>query len=153
MGLANLENGLYLDEWVQKYNDYGLQNGTVVAVYAPDANGAQSFVAKFQFADLARCVRSLAFNHQIRLTYLTVRDADPERDNNLYPRYEDSIKGDLTNNSSIAGIQKPLNEMKFVKVVELGECDEKALNFIKEDENAMDMSEVLPGSGVYRRIG
>lgn len=153
MGLANLENGLYLDEWVQKFNDYDLQNSTVVAVYAPDANGKQSFVAKFQFADLARCVKSLSFNHKIRLTYLTVRDVDPSRDNNLYPRYEDSIKGGLNNNSAVSGIQKPIDELKFIKVVELGECDEKALDFIRNDENAMDMSEVLPGSGVYRRMG
>lgn len=156
MGLANIENGMYLDEWVQRFNDYDLQNGTVVAVYAPDDSGTQSFVAKFQFADLAQCVKRLNFNHGIRLTYLTVRDADPDRDKNLYPTYESSIKGGLADagtNSTMAGIQKPINEKKFVKVIELAECDAKALDFIKNDENAMSMSEVLPGAGVYRRLG
>ena len=154
MGLANIENGMYLDEWVQKHNDYDLQNGTVVAVYAPDANGVQSFVAKFQFADLAQCVKRLNFNHGIRLTYKTIRDANPDSDKNLYPTYEQTIKSsEVMQNSTVAGIQKPLNEVKFVKVVELGEVDDKALDFIKNDENAMSMSEVLPGAGVYRRLG
>lgn len=147
--LQALENGLYLDEWCKKHNDYGIQNSAIVAVY--DCEG--KFVAKFQFADLAQCVNKLAFNHGIKLTYKTVRDADPERDKNFYPAYEDSIKGGLNNNSPVAGIQKPLGELKFVKVVELAECDEKALNFIREDSNAMSESEVLPGSGVYRRMG
>lgn len=150
MGLANLENGLYLDEWCKKFNDYDLQNSTIVAVY--DCGG--EFIAKFQFADLARCVNSLAFNRGLKVPFTIVRDADPKRDGSLYPQYEDSIKGGLTASTPAIGqIQKPLTEAKFVKVVELAECDEAIIKYIKNDVNAMDKSEVLPGSGVYRRIG
>lgn len=149
--LQALENGLYLDDWCSKWNDYDLQNGTVVAVY--DCNN--QFIAKFQFADLAFCTRRLKTNHGIRFVMLgSVRDADPETDKCLYPAYEDSIKGGLTaSTNAIGGIQKPLQEARFVKVVKLAECDEKAINYLKEDEKAMGISEVLPGAGVYRRLG
>ncbi len=154
--LQPIDNGEYLHEKIAKYStigDYEIRPNDAVAIYVDSVSPA-NFVAKFQFADLCQCVKSLAFNRDIKYPVKLIREATLA-DGNRYPEYENSIKegAPLASNSLVAGIQKPLSEKKFSTIVILGECDDKMLDYLKDDQNAMDLNEVLPGSGVYRRLG
>ena len=66
---------------------------------------------------------------------MIIREATA-KDGNLYPNYDPNII-----------------EKKFSMVVILGECDEQSLDYLRQDQNAMDINEVLPNAGVYRPLG
>lgn len=152
--LKPIENGDYLHEKLSKYAtiaDYDIQNSAIVAVFVESVSPA-NFVAKFEFADLCNVAKKMAFNHNIKYPVRLIRDATPD-DGCLYPKYEDTIKGGIkTDNRTIANISKPIDELKFIKVCILGECDEDMIKYLREDDNAMGLEEVFHNSGVFRRM-
>ena len=45
---------------------------------------------------------------------------------------------------------KQRQETKFGLIVILDECDERDLDYLRNDENAMNIHETVAGGGVYR---
>ena len=134
--LQPIENGEYLDAKINKYStigDYEIQNNDVAAVFVDSVSPA-NFIAKFQFVHLCNAAKLIAHNYGIKFPVKIIREATAE-DDNIYPIYA-----------------KDRIEKKFVVVVILGECDEKALDLLRNDENAMNEHQVAPGSGVFRKI-
>ena len=135
--LAPIANGEYLDEKIAKYSsigDYDIKPSDAVAVYYQEVSPV-NFIAKFQFADLCQVAKQIARNQKIRYPVMIIREATA-KDGNLYPNYDPNII-----------------EKKFSMVVILGECDEQSLDYLRQDQNAMDINEVLPNAGVYRPLG
>lgn len=135
--LRPIENGEYLDEKISKYSsigDYEIKPSDAVAIYVESVSPA-NFIAKFQFADLCNSSKKIAMNNGIKYPVLIIREATAE-DGNLYPNYD-----------------KLMQEKKFSMVVILGNCSDKDLQYLKDEDTAMDLDEVLPQAGVYRPLG
>ena len=132
--LKPITNGDYLHEKIAKYStigDYEIKNSDIVAVYVGEVKEA-NFVAKFQFVNLCQVVKQLAFNRNIKYPIKIIRPATAE-DGNLYGTYD-----------------KQRQETKFGLIVILDECDERDLDYLRNDENAMNIHETVAGGGVYR---
>ncbi len=134
--LQPIENGDYLDQKITQYStigDYEIQNNDIVAIFM-DSVAPNNFIAKFQFVHLCNLVKQLAYNHGIKYQVKIIREAT-EDDGNLFPIYA-----------------KDRIEKRFGLVVVIGNCSEQALDYLKNDENAMNEHQVAPGSGVFRKI-
>lgn len=136
MPLQPIENGEYLHEKIAKYStigDYEIGNGDICAVYL-DSVAPGNFIAKFQFIDLCKTVKQLAFNKHIYYTLKAIREATSD-DDNMFPTYANDRM-----------------EKKFSIVVILGACTEEAVEYLKNDSSAMDEHHVVPGAGVMRKL-
>ena len=153
--LKPIDNGDYLDEKVSKnisIGDYELKNTDLIAVYTEEV-APNNFIAKFQWADLCQFARKAAFRDpSIKYPLRMIREANMN-DDDVYYNINDSIQKSEEETRLAKILNRDNSEKKFVAVVILGECDEKMIDYMKNDEGAMGMDEVLPGSGVYRRMG
>ena len=131
--LQPIDNGDYLNEKIEKYStigDYEIQNGDIVALYSEQV-APDKFIAKYQFIELCKNLRVLAARG-IKYPVRIIREANAE-DGNMFPGYDPSRQ-----------------EKRFAMVIILGECDERALDMLRDGEGAMKEHEIVPG-GVYRK--